>query len=268
VRNRIIPGTIEIEKSATPQGSRAFAFTGSLGPFALVDDGAGDRAARTFTGLVPGTYTVRELVPDGWELTGVACIPAAAAAISGPEAIIALAPGGSVVCTYRDLRIDPPVPPTPPTPPEPPPPGPPAPPVTPAAPEPPPSTHLRVVKTAPRVARIGDRLPFRLVVTNRGSVAARHVLVADVPPAAVRLASLRARGAGKVHRVRGHAIWRVGTLRPGETRTIRGSVQVKAGTPGLKRNLVLAGAVNAQLARDVTDTLVLAQRRIIPAVTG
>jgi uncharacterized repeat protein (TIGR01451 family) len=140
--------------------------------------------------------------------------------------------------------------------------------VTPAAPEPPPSTHLRIVKRAPRVARVGDRVSFQLVVTNMGPVAARKVLVADVPPAAVRLASLQARGGGKVHRVRGHAVWRIGTLAPGATRTIRGSAQIKAGTPGLKRNVALAGAVNAQLARDVTDTRVLAQRRIIPAVTG
>src|SRR5262245_18590991 len=74
VRNRIIPGTIEIEKSANPQGSQAFQFTGSLGPFTLVDQPANQRTTgRIFTGLAPGQYTVREIVPQDWELTGIAC---------------------------------------------------------------------------------------------------------------------------------------------------------------------------------------------------
>ena len=58
VRNRIIPGTIEIEKEATPQGSREFAFTGSsgLGAFTLLeDDGTESQSSRTFDGLAPGT---------------------------------------------------------------------------------------------------------------------------------------------------------------------------------------------------------------------
>ncbi len=117
VRNRIRPGTIEIEKQATPQGSQGFQFTGSLPPFTLVDAAGGSASSRTFTGLVPGTYTVRELVPANWQLTGVTCTPAGAAAITGAEVAITLAAGGSVVCTYRDRRDDtPPTPPTPPTP--------------------------------------------------------------------------------------------------------------------------------------------------------
>ena len=41
---------------------------------------------------------------------------------------------------------------------------------------------------------------------------------------------------------------------------MRGSVLIKSGTPGLKRNLVLATAVNAHLVSNRADTRVLAQR--------
>ena len=59
-----------------------------------------------------------------------------------------------------------------------------------------------------------------------------------------------------------------GTLAPGARRTVRGRLVIEAGSPGLERNLALATAVNANLARDAADTRVLAQRRIIPPVTG
>jgi uncharacterized repeat protein (TIGR01451 family) len=263
VKNKIKPGTIEIEKQATPLSAQKFPFTGSLKPFTLVDDGNGSSSSRTFAGLTPGTYTVRELVPDNWELTGVVCTPATAATISGAETTITLAPGGSVVCTYSDLRTDPPPPTPPPTPPGPP--GPPAPPQPPAPPPPLPSTQLRVVKITPRIARVGKRLPFKLTVTNIGSVAARDVRMADIPPAAVTLAGLKT--GARVAVVRGNAIWRLGTLAPGAKRTVRGSVRIKAGTPGLKRNLVLATAINAQLVVARADALVLRQRRV-PGFTG
>ena len=111
-------GTIEIEKNATPESSQVFAFTGSLGigDFTLVDDRTDEYVSRIFANLPPGTYTVSEMVPEDWELTGITCTPATAAVIAGTQVTITLAPGGSVVCTYIDTRIDPPVPPEPPEP--------------------------------------------------------------------------------------------------------------------------------------------------------
>ncbi|HEY7632899.1 MAG TPA: VWA domain-containing protein [Thermoleophilaceae bacterium] len=261
VRNQILPGTIEIEKRATPTGSTQFPFTGTLGPFTLVDDGSGT-SSKIFTGLVPGTYTVSELVPQDWELTGVTCTPAAAGAITGADVTITLAPNASVVCTYSDLRTDPPVPPEPPNPPVPP--GPPTPP-----PSPPPA-QIVVRKTAPRVAHVGQRVPFKLTVVNTGAVAATNVQLADVPSAAMTLAGLSTNR--PLRRVRGNAVWRFGTLAPGARATVRGSVQIKAGSPGLKRNLVLATAVNAKLAAGHADTRIvrarLAPRRTLPRFTG
>jgi hypothetical protein len=93
-------------------------------------------------------------------------------------------------------------------------------------------------------------------------------MVADVPPAALTLARLQSTGGARVRLARGNAYWHLGTLAPGAKRTIRGTVRITAGTPGLKRNLVLATAVNAQTAQDNADTRVLAQQRVIPPVTG
>jgi uncharacterized repeat protein (TIGR01451 family) len=269
VRNQIVPGTIEIEKQATPQGPTSFPFSGSLGDFSLVDDDTGDSASKVVSNLPPGTYTVQELVPAEWELSGVTCTPARAATISAAQVAITLTPGGSVVCTYSDLRVQPPVAPEPtPTPTPTPSPGPtPSPsPVPPAPAEVAglPVAALRVVKAGPRVARVGDRVPFALTVTNIGANAAMSVQVADVPPAAVTLTGLSATAG--MRRVRGNAVWRLGTLAPGASRTVRGSVLIKAGTPGLKRNLALATAANAHLVSSRVDTRVLGPLR--PSFTG
>ena len=232
VYNKINPGTIEIEKAATPDSPQAFDFMGSLGPFTLVDDRANDSVSRTFTDLPPGTYTVSELVPDNWELTGIDCTPEAAATTNGAEVEITLVTEGAVTCTFNDRRIDPPSP--PPTPDPPPPPDPPTPssatPPEPAPPPtPPPSAKLRVAKTAPRVARVGDRVRFRLTVTNIGSVAARKRTDGRRPAGSRRAG--RAEVGTRARVVRGNAVWRLGTLAPGAKRTVRGTVRITAGTP-------------------------------------
>jgi hypothetical protein len=104
-----------------------------------------------------------------------------------------------------------------------------------------------------------------VTVTNTGSIPATDVRISDVPPAALTLTGLRA---ANVQVVRGVAVWRIGTLAPGASRTIRGSVRIESGTPGLKRNHALATAVNANLVIDRADTRVLAQRRQAPSFTG
>ena len=110
-------------------------------------------------------------------------------------------------------------------------------------------------------------MPFELTVTNVGSVAARGVLMTDVPPATLRLAGLQA-GRPRARVAQGNATWVLGPLAPGAKRTIRGTVRLLAGIPGLHHNKVFATAANANLARDDADTRILAQRRVIPPVTG
>jgi uncharacterized repeat protein (TIGR01451 family) len=113
-------------------------------------------------------------------------------------------------------------------------------------------TQLALVKRAPRVAAAGQRVRFTLTERNTGTVAATNVQVADIPPAAVALTSLKTDT--PYRRVRGNAVWRLGTLAPGATRTVRGSVVIEAGSPGLKRNIAAATATNAHLVADRADT--------------
>ena len=257
-RNRIVPGTIEIEKRASPQSGQAFSFTGSapIGNFTLTDDGAKGPSFRTFSGLAPGTYAVTELVPDDWELTGIVCSDPAVA-ISGSQVTITLAAAGAVVCTYSDRRVDAPIPPEP-TDPE-----------TGGAPDPvqpAPATRLRIEKITRARARVGGRVPVMLRVTNIGPITADEVTLTDVPPAAMELTSLGTKPRGT--RVRGNAVWHLGDLAPGASRTVRGVVRIDSAAPGLKRNTAIATAVNAALVQAQTDTLVLRRFRVLPAVTG
>ena len=96
-------------------------------------------------------------------------------------------------------------------------------------------------------------------MTNTGSVVARDVKLTDVPPASVTLAALRSNRQARVGT--GWALWRIGRLAPGASRTIRGTVRVEAGSPGLKRNWVFAAAVNARLVQDRADTRIRAAQR-------
>jgi hypothetical protein len=48
---------------------------------------------------------------------------------------------------------------------------------------------------------------------------------------------------------------------------VTGSIRIAAGTPGLKRNVVIAAADNASAAASRRDTRLLAPRRA-PRVTG
>ena len=273
---KIVPGTIMITKSASPQSSQPFTFTGSvpLNDFSLVDDGiTPSDASKTFTGLTPGIYKVGELVPNGWELVGITCTPANAVAISGAQVTINLQPASAVGCVYQDKRPDTPTPPTPepPTPPNPTPKPPPTPTPPPIGPEHPGfiaglrSASLKIVKRAPRVARVGTRVAFSLTVTNTSSVPARQVRVGDMPPAALTLVGLTANL--KPRHVNRGVIWRLGTLAPGHSRTIRGTIRIEAGAAGTFRNYTGATALNANAVFAHFDTRILTPPPA-PAVTG
>ena len=110
-------------------------------------------------------------------------------------------------------------------------------------------------------------MPFTLRVTNIGTITADSVTMTDVPPAAMTMTSFATNLRGT--RVRGNAVWHLGDLAPGASRTVRGVVRIDSAAPGLKRNTAIATAVNADLVQDQTDTRVLPRlARVLPAVTG
>jgi len=90
-------GTIAIAKEADPEGSQRFDFVGDLGDFQLTDDGVSDNSF-TFTDLIPGTYSVTETVPPGWNLTSAVCSDG-----SDPSAID-LNPGEMVTVTFTNTK--------------------------------------------------------------------------------------------------------------------------------------------------------------------
>ena len=65
-------GSINVIKDAMPDDSQEFSFTvTNQTEFILVDDGTGAENSNTFLDLSPGSYSVTEIVPSGWALTGI-----------------------------------------------------------------------------------------------------------------------------------------------------------------------------------------------------
>jgi hypothetical protein len=98
------PGTIIVVKDAEPESDQEFSFTSNIpghASFSLVDDGSGSNDTNVFPDLTPGSYDVSELVPDGWNLSHIACIdPDQGSSTDTTTASIDLDSGETVVCTF------------------------------------------------------------------------------------------------------------------------------------------------------------------------
>ena len=100
-------GSITVDKVTDPAGDpTAFPFTATnLTPatFAVTDAGA----PQTFTGLLPGSYSVTEVVPAGWQLVDLACVVEATPTgqVSGSTTQLTLDAGQDVVCTYVNEKL-------------------------------------------------------------------------------------------------------------------------------------------------------------------
>ncbi len=93
-------GHIIIEKQTLPDGSeQSFGFDASYdeGGFSLTDGQQNDSGA-----LAPGTYTVDEIVPTGWDLTSIVCDDEN----SGPDGslYVSLEPGETVTCVFTNTQ--------------------------------------------------------------------------------------------------------------------------------------------------------------------
>ena len=114
-------GTIVIRKEVSdpPQADHTFTFEGNIsytsdGRFPLVVS-KGKPAAATFyraaTGPGDEPWTVRELVPAGWRLTGLSCTANGSVVQTDPPnaaVAIRLLAGDTVTCTYTDALRPPP----------------------------------------------------------------------------------------------------------------------------------------------------------------
>ena len=103
-------GTINIVK-AIDGGDGTFAFTDNtigtpLGNFSI-DTATAVDDTKTFTNVLPGTYTITETAQTGWDLTGLTCADTGTAStvdLGTGIATINVDPGETVTCTYTNTK--------------------------------------------------------------------------------------------------------------------------------------------------------------------
>ena len=127
-------------------------------------------------------------------------------------------------------------------------------------------TTLRIDKTGPASATAGQVVNYRIKVTNTGAVAAQDVVVRDVIPAGMTLA---AKPAG-VQLVKGQVVVQIGTLAPGESKTITLKFRIDRNVGGTRVNVATASASNAPTVRDTARTRIARISGVVrvPIVTG
>jgi hypothetical protein len=68
--------------------------------FSLMDDGTGNASGKTFTNVLPGTYTVTETNVPNWTLSSISCGEGVTTRVSGSELTLVVAPGANITCTF------------------------------------------------------------------------------------------------------------------------------------------------------------------------
>lgn len=100
-------GTIVIEKTTYPAGGANFGFTETITPGAFT---LNDTQTRTFSGVLPGTYTITETDPSssGFTLADISCDDSDSSGnISTRAAAITLTAGETVRCTFSNFETAP-----------------------------------------------------------------------------------------------------------------------------------------------------------------
>jgi hypothetical protein len=99
--------TVTIVKDARPDSLQLFMFGTTLGhgeDFGLMDDGTSNTSSKTFTDVLPGTYTVTEANVPNWTLSGISCGEGVTTRVSGSELTLVVAPGANITCTFVNER--------------------------------------------------------------------------------------------------------------------------------------------------------------------
>ena len=97
--------SIKIVEDEVPNGATDFQFSGDLGTFALDDDSDPTLPrARTFSGLTPGSYTIRQTQITGWSLISLVCGTGSTVNLSTATATVHALAGETAVCTFKNTR--------------------------------------------------------------------------------------------------------------------------------------------------------------------
>ena len=125
---------------------------------------------------------------------------------------------------------------------------------------------LALTKTGPSAAIAGQVITYRLRVRNSSSVPVTSVVLRDVLPAGMTLVS---RPAGTTIK-NGTVVWQLGTLAPGQRRSISLQVRINRAITGRRCNSANASAANAATVRVRACSAIRAVSGAvrIPIVTG
>jgi uncharacterized repeat protein (TIGR01451 family) len=125
--------------------------------------------------------------------------------------------------------------------------------------------RLFVIKEMPAHARVGDRVPITLTVTNIGHSTAHDVGLHETPPPGGRIVAVGNHGSIQSD---GTVVWNLGNLAPGARRTIHATMLITGA--GMQTDTAVASARNADPAFDVANVRARAAAPAPPppAVTG
>ena len=125
--------------------------------------------------------------------------------------------------------------------------------------------RLVVIKTAPKTLKSGSQIPYIITVRNVGRVTARDVVVSDRLPSGLSYRT----SSKRPHQVGRNMVWRVGDLRPGQSKTVRIVLQAPIGLVGSRTNTVVATAAQTRrVTAAATTRFTRVSQQRIPAVTG
>jgi hypothetical protein len=108
-------GSITIIKEANPADGTDFSFNGDLGEFTLddaaVDDNDEFGNSLAFNDLTAGSYSISELLPEGWNLDNIIINdPDNGSSSSGNTATLDLDAGEEITVTFSNIELPPPAP--------------------------------------------------------------------------------------------------------------------------------------------------------------
>jgi len=120
------------------------------------------------------------------------------------------------------------------------------------------SPDLSLTTSGPQVATTGATITYRLEVTNGGDLPAKGAVVTDTLPAGLKY--LRSNPTAEV--TGGKRQWRLGDLKPGETRTIE--VDVESKRPGDYKYCATVRGDGGLLTRSCANTVVSDKPVVLP----
>jgi uncharacterized repeat protein (TIGR01451 family) len=238
--------TATVTLSGKPGATVSLAITGGTGSLSAtsVVIGAGGTASVTLTSPAPGSVTVQATTAGDGRLFNINPTDP----VTNPQPTGTAEPTQIVAATQVTFGPAPSVTPT-----------------RPAAVIAQARPRLAITKTAPRTARVLQRVRYRITVRNPGRVTARNVILRDRLPRGLAVVRTSRKGTMR----NGTVTFRLGTLRPGQSRTVTVWLVANASVRGTRVNVATVSATQVRplRARAATAFRPLA-RRVQPAVTG